>query len=370
MDKISVKTKPAYIIDLEAGLLQRPAKPLKLRPQRACIISDPSIFEMYSQSLSARLKAWGIKDIGSILIPAGESSKNLGEVSKVYDALAAGRYERNDLLVALGGGVIGDISGFVAATYLRGLPYIQVPTTLVAQVDSSIGGKTGVDHVRGKNLIGAFYQPYAVWIDPQVLRTLPLNQRRSGLAEVVKYGIIADSGFFELLEDHAEDLIHGVIRDSDWPLWTKLIKRCCQIKAKIVKEDEKEITGKRAMLNYGHTFGHAFETLYHYENILHGEAVAVGMRAAARLSKNMGWLSAKDLDRIENLLDRLGLPSEVKKLDVDQVLATMASDKKVSGGKLRLVLPKKIGNVVLTDEVPAAVLREAIASVVSAKVLV
>ena len=368
MVSIRVDVAPSYTIHIEPGLLEQRLNLGGAANRQVCVVSDPSIFGIYGKTLQAALGA-GVR-FWSCQIPSGESSKTLDVVSRVYNALAEQRFERGDVLLALGGGVVGDVTGFVASTYLRGVPYVQVPTTLLAQVDSSVGGKTGVDHPAGKNLIGAFYQPSAVWIDPHVLRTLPLNQRRSGLAEVVKYGVIADAELFAYLEENVGVLGHDVVRDEDWPVWTHVIQRCCDIKAQIVKEDEKETTGRRAILNFGHTFGHAFENLYGYEHLLHGEAIAVGMRAAGRLTRAIGLWPQDSLERMESLFDQLGLPSQVKALDIAKILRVMQSDKKVQSGKVRLVLPTRIGEASLRGDVDPAQIRAALASVVGDAALV
>jgi 3-dehydroquinate synthase len=247
-------------------------------------------------------------------------------------------------IVALGGGVIGDITGFVAATYLRGVPYVQVPTTLLAQVDSSVGGKTAVNHPRGKNLIGAFYQPKAVFIDPDVLKTLDVRELRAGLAEVVKYGIIRDEDFFRFLEDNPKDLL-----DLKDPL-VRAIERSCEIKAQVVAEDETE-KGLRSILNFGHTFGHAIEAVTGYRRLKHGEAISMGMVMAASFSLKLGLCDSTVVSRITNILETLGLPVEVPDLAPDAIIEAMLVDKKVLSGRMRFVLVRDIGNVVL-NEVP------------------
>ena len=347
---VAVRTKPTYTIHIEPALFDRTMLTPAIKPRQICIFSDPTVFGIYGSKLAAVLQSSYHCPVESHLIESGETNKNLVSVAYAYNHLADLRFERGDLMVALGGGVIGDLAGFVAATYLRGVPYVQVPTTLLAQVDSSVGGKTGVDHPLGKNLIGAFYQPRAVWIDPHVLRTLPLNQRRAGLAEVVKYGVIADQAFFEFLENQVAVLRRDVIRDEDWPVWNEVIARCCQIKADVVASDEKEITGHRAILNFGHTFGHAFETVTRYSSLLHGEAVAAGMRAAGRMACALGLWSAQEVDRVEQLLDALELKVALPPLEPSAVLDAMRSDKKVRAGKLHMVLPQAIGKVCVTSD--------------------
>jgi 3-dehydroquinate synthase len=272
-------------------------------------------------------------------IPDGERFKTLSSVKKLYDRLIAHRFERNSFLIALGGGVIGDIAGFTAATYLRGIPLIQVPTTVVAQVDASIGGKTGVDHPSGKNLIGAFYQPRMVYIDPSVLTTLSDREYRSGLAEVVKYGIILDGDFFSRLEKEADRIL---ARNPGSLL--EVVNRCCELKAGVVQEDERE-GGLRRILNFGHTIGHAIETMGRYRRHLHGEAVSIGMVCAARIGLLLGLCSDSDVERISALLIRFGLPVSLPKISPADLLRIVALDKKMAAGKIHFVLPERVGKV-------------------------
>ncbi|MBI4716155.1 MAG: 3-dehydroquinate synthase, partial [Nitrospirae bacterium] len=287
-----------------------------------------------------------------LTLPSGERYKTLRTVSRIYDFLVKERFERTSPLLALGGGVIGDMVGFAASTYLRGVPYIQVPTTLLAQVDSSVGGKTGVDHPLGKNLIGAFYQPRLVWIDVETLSTLPPREVRAGLAEVVKYGVIADPQLFEYLERHAEDLLN--LRPERV---IHVIARSCRIKAAVVGQDERE-SGLRAILNFGHTFGHAIETLTGYRAFRHGEAVAVGMVCAARLAHRLGMCSPDVAARMETLLTRLGLPTRFPTIPFSPFYQTLQRDKKVVGETLRFVLPLRIGEVRMIEISDKKVLKE------------
>ncbi len=305
---------------------------------RVAIVTDPKIDGFYGGRVRKALKKSGFKCL-MIRIPAGERYKTLKQIKRIYDSLIQNRFERSDLLIALGGGVIGDMTGFAAATYLRGVSFIQCPTTVVAQVDASIGGKTGVDHPQGKNLIGAFHQPRFVCSDPAVLRTLQKREYRSGLAEVVKYGVISDEGFFQYLEKHS-----AAIRDLDLEKVTHCIHRASKMKAEIVKADERE-SGLRKILNYGHTIGHAVETLTGYSKVKHGEAVAMGMVAASRLAVELGLLHAADVQRQVVLLEAFALPTRLPDLDPGDVLEVMAGDKKVVGGEIYFVLPKKIGSV-------------------------
>jgi 3-dehydroquinate synthase len=272
--------------------------------------------------------------------------------SSLYDWLQGLTADRNSLIVAAGGGVIGDLAGFVAATYARGLPLFMVPTTLLAMVDSSVGGKVGVNHSRAKNLIGAFHQPVGVWIDTATLDTLPDREYRSGLAEVVKYGVALDADFFASLEEDAAALLHRQPQAV-----SRVVAHCCRLKADVVERDERELTGLRAVLNYGHTFAHAFETAAGYGGWLHGEAVAAGMVCASRLALRRSLVPAALVDRQRDLLRRFGLPAAPQNWPVDELLAAMRSDKKSLAGRLRFVLPRRLGEVALFDDVPEADVR-------------
>jgi 3-dehydroquinate synthase len=279
------------------------------------------------------------------LLPAGEMHKSLATASYLYDRLAEVQADRQTLVVPVGGGVLGDLAGFVAATFARGLPLLMVPTTLLAMVDSSVGGKVGVNLPRAKNLVGAFHQPVGVWIDTDVLRTLPEREYRSGLAEVVKYGVILDAAFFAWLEEKS-----GAILEREPEAVRTMVARCCQLKADIVERDEREETGLRVVLNYGHTFAHAFETVGGYGAWLHGEAVAAGMVCASRLAQNCGLIEAATTERQIRLLRTFGLPVAPLRWPIDELIATMRSDKKAVAGRLRFVLPYRLGEVRL-DEV-------------------
>ncbi|MFQ5736629.1 MAG: 3-dehydroquinate synthase [Thermodesulfobacteriota bacterium] len=309
---------------------------------KAALVTNPTVWELYGERVVKGLVAAGLAPV-VIKVPDGEEYKNLAEASAVYDALIENRMERNSPIIALGGGVIGDLAGFVAATYLRGVPYIQVPTTLLAQVDSSVGGKTAVNHPRGKNLIGAFYQPRAVLIDPWTLHTLEPRELKAGLAEVVKYGVIWDSEFFGFLEASHEALLKPGSDEL-----TRAIERSCEIKAEVVGNDETE-QGLRAILNYGHTFGHAIESLAGYGTYKHGEAVAMGMAMAAEFSTILGLCGVRDEDRIKGLLRSLGLPVEQPGLPGTAFIESMRLDKKVSDGKLRFVLATEVGHVEIKE---------------------
>ncbi|MBL8251008.1 MAG: 3-dehydroquinate synthase, partial [Candidatus Competibacter sp.] len=292
-------------------------------------------------------------NVAELVLPDGEQHKTLATLDAIFSALLERRFDRHCTLVALGGGVIGDMVGFAAACYQRGVHFIQIPTTLLAQVDSSVGGKTAVNHPLGKNMIGAFYQPLCVLADTDTLATLPARELSAGLAEVIKYGLIRDPPFLEWLERHIEDLL---ARDAG--ALTHAIERSCRNKAEIVAADERE-TGERALLNLGHTFGHAIETGMGYGQWLHGEAVAVGINLAAELSARLGWLSEPDVFRIRALLARAGLPLEPPpELSADDFLRLMAVDKKVKDGQLRLILLRQLGQGVIAEQVDARLLRE------------
>ena len=311
---------------------------------KICIVTNPKINKLYGRKITESLKKAGFLPL-TIMIPDGERYKNLKTVSDIYDKLISYKIERSSSLIALGGGVIGDITGFAAATFLRGIPYIQVPTTLLAQVDSSVGGKTGVDHKKGKNLIGAFYQPRVVLIDTNSLQSLPKREFLAGMGEVVKYGVIADEDFLNYLEENLSDIL---ALKKEKLLY--IIKRSCEIKARIVEEDEKEVTGKRAILNFGHTFGHAIETITGYKKYKHGEAVAIGMVMAAKFAFQMSICDVHVYLRIKRLLNRIGLPTEIQKLNSKEALKIMELDKKVSEGKIRFILPKRIGEVITLSD--------------------
>ena len=303
------------------------------------------------------MTAAGIPPLATITVPDGEEVKTLATVERIYNGLLDAGAERSTAIFALGGGVVGDMAGFAAATYLRGVPFVQVPTTLLAQVDASVGGKTGVNLPRGKNLVGAFYQPEAVLVDTATLGTLPERELRAGLAEVIKYGLIRDPGFFGWLEHHLQALLD---REPD-PL-AEAIRRSCRNKAEVVADDERE-NGQRALLNLGHTFAHAIEAGTGYSPWLHGEAVAVGLVMAAEASWRLGRLSEADRDRTRALVEQAGLPTwGPSDLPVDRYLALMAVDKKVAEGRVRFVLLDAVGEALVTDDVPEEVLRDAIAA--------
>ena len=304
------------------------------------VVTDRHVAGRYLQGTLRSLFKTGY-DPTPIILPPGERTKTLGTIAKILDALARHKFERQSLLLALGGGVIGDLTGFAAAIYQRGIPFVQVPTTLVAQVDSSVGGKTGVDHRLGKNLIGAFYQPRAVLIDPLTLRTLPRREWIAGLAEVIKYGIIADEEFFAFLERE----IPALLRLDEEPV-LYAIKRSCEIKAQVVAADERE-SNRRRILNYGHTIGHALESLAGYRGLIHGEAVGIGLVQEADLACHMGLCGREVVERISSLVQRAGLSEHVSQASFTPLWDAMQHDKKVIGGRVIGVWPVRIGEVVI-----------------------
>lgn len=335
-----------YPILIESGLWQRQEIWQQYLPQRqVCIVSNTTVAPLYLAQVKA---AFGDKQVIEVLIPDGEQHKNLEQYAHVLDALIANRFGRDAAILALGGGVVGDLAGFAAASYQRGMAFVQCPTTLLAQVDSSVGGKTGVNHPLGKNMIGAFHQPQAVLIDIDCLNTLPPREFSAGLAEVIKYGLINDLSFFEWLENNIAALMA-----KDKALLIEAIAHCCQNKAEVVCADEKE-QGLRALLNLGHTFGHALESLSAYRLWKHGEAVAIGMRMAAELAHLRGELTAAELQRIMALLQAAGLPSDMGgALSAAAVYDAMFLDKKVRAGKLRLIAISRLGECRIADDIPA-----------------
>jgi 3-dehydroquinate synthase len=321
----------------------------------AFIVTDEHVLE-HADKVAASLRESGF-ETPIVSLPSGEAQKSLSMASYLYDRLAEARADRRTLVAAVGGGVIGDLAGFAAATWNRGLPLLMVPTTLLAMVDSSVGGKVGVNHPRGKNLIGAFHQPVGVWIDTAFLNTLPDREYRSGLAEVVKYGVILDADFFAYLEQHAAAILN---REPECVRF--IVARSCRLKADVVERDEREETGLRAVLNYGHTFAHAFETVGGYGTWLHGEAVAAGMVCASRLAQRRGLISADITERQKVLLHQFGLPIAPEPWPVEELISAMRSDKKNVAGRLRFVLPRRLGDVALFDDVPEDDVRSVLTS--------
>jgi 3-dehydroquinate synthase len=347
----------AYDIHIGPDLLARSALIVdRLPSQRAAIVSNTVVAPLYLAKLTAPLRTAGIR-VTEIVLPDGEKHKNWETLNTIFDALLADRCDRTTTIIALGGGVVGDLAGFAAATYQRGVPFIQVPTTVLAQVDSSVGGKTGINHPRGKNMIGAFWQPKLVVADTDTLATLPERELSAGMAEVIKYGLIRDLPFLDWLEANIGRLM---AREPDALAYA--IERSCANKAEVVAGDERE-TAKdngRALLNLGHTFGHAIETGAGYGTWLHGEAVAAGTVMAAELSRRLGWLAASDVARVRDLLVRAGLPVRGAALGADRYLDLMGHDKKVIAGQLRLVLLKRLGEAITWSDAATQDIRAAI----------
>ena len=339
--------KRSYPIHIGRGLITDASLILPhLKRRHAAIVTNTTVAPLYLAQLSDALQAAGVQVI-PIILPDGEAYKNSDTLNSIYDALLQNRCERSTTLIALGGGVIGDLTGYAAATFLRGVPFIQIPTTLLSQVDSSVGGKTGINHPLGKNMIGAFYQPQLVLADIDTLQTLPPREFSAGVAEVIKYGLIRDAHFFDWLEHQMPQLMQ-----LDEAVLSEAIYRSCQNKADVVARDEHE-QGERALLNLGHTFGHAIENAMGYGVWLHGEAVAAGTMMAADLSQRMDWLSADDVARIKNSLLAANLPLIPPKLGTAKYLDLMGLDKKVENGKIRLVLQQGIGRAVITSDYDA-----------------
>lgn len=341
-----------YPIHIGEGLLDRvdlllPHLPVK----QAAVITNATIAPLYLERLSVALAAHGVSVI-PVILPDGESHKDWQTLNLIFDALLTHHCERKTMLIALGGGVIGDMTGFAAACYQRGAPFIQIPTTLLAQVDSSVGGKTAINHPQGKNMIGAFYQPRAVIADLSLLASLPDRELSAGLAEVIKYGLLGDAAFLAWLEDNVEHL-----RARNPGALQYAVRRSCEMKAEIVGQDEKE-QGVRALLNLGHTFGHAIEAGLGFGTWLHGEAVGAGMVLAAACSQALGWIDAQDVERVSDLVGRAGLPVQAPDLGLDAWLEHMSHDKKVSRGKIRFVLLQQLGRAVIEDSLPPSILRE------------
>jgi len=355
MEKIRVDlAERSYNIFIGTNSLDEIGDKLKLfeLSPRIAIVSNPTVFSLYGERVSDAVKKAGF-DLLTVMIPDGEEYKNLDTLKHIYDNLLKFKLDRKSALIALGGGVVGDITGFAASTYMRGLAYIQVPTTLLAQVDSSVGGKTGIDHELGKNMIGAFWQPGLVWIDVETLTTLPQRQLLAGLAEVIKYGVIYDEKLFVYLENERDKIIN---LDRDALIY--IIKRSCEIKAEVVSKDERE-AGLRAILNYGHTIGHAIETVTKYKRFLHGEAVAIGMNLEARLSKMLDLIDKDQVSRIKDLIESYGLPSEMPSdLNASSISLSMKLDKKAVAGELTFILPEKIGRAKIQKGIAEETIRE------------
>jgi 3-dehydroquinate synthase len=344
----------SYPIFIGAGLIAR-ADLLEshLSGRDVLVVSDTTVAPLYADDL---VESLGPRRCVKAILPSGEPNKTLASVARLIDVLVANHFARDCTVLALGGGVVGDMAGFAAASYQRGVAYIQVPTTLLAQVDSSVGGKTGVNHPGGKNLIGAFHQPSAVLIDIETLATLPQRELRAGLAEVIKYGLMCDVDFFTWLESHVDRLL---AREPE--ILVHAIRRSCEIKAQVVGRDEYE-QGERALLNLGHTFGHAIEAATGYSRWLHGEAVGVGLLIAVRLSRECGLMSAPDVERVQRLLERAGLPTDAREVTAADARAHMQMDKKVKGGRVRLIVPRTIGECFVSADYSDAALERTLAA--------
>jgi len=336
----------SYPISIGAGLLRQPSLLQAAVPASdVLLVSNTTVAPLYAKCVSNALEG---RNVVEVILPDGERHKSLGTVGRVFDVLVANRFGRDALVLALGGGVVGDLAGFVAACYQRGVDFVQLPTTLLAQVDSSVGGKTAVNHLSGKNLIGAFHQPRAVLADTEVLATLPERELQAGLAEVIKYALVCDPAFLLWLEHNIDAL-----RRRDSSALERAILRSCQIKAQIVARDERE-HGERALLNLGHTFAHAIEAATGYTEWLHGEAVGVGLLMAASLSQRLGRLEPADVERVAALLQRAGLRTTAPQIGATRAAEFMSLDKKVRSGRVRLVLLAKLGEACLSDDYPDA----------------
>ncbi len=330
----------------------RIAQQLKLT--HAIVITDDNVETPHAIAVAESL-ADAEASVDLMVIEAGETSKSASMADTLWNQLLEANADRKTVIVAVGGGVIGDLAGFIAATYTRGLRFVQVPTTLLAQVDSSVGGKVAINLPGAKNMVGAFWQPSGVIIDTRVLASLPQREYQAGLGEVIKYGVIEDAEFFAYLEQNVDAIL---AREDE--VLRYLVARCCQLKAKVVEQDEREESGRRAILNYGHTFGHALEAATRYTQLLHGEAVAIGMLCASRLAESLGLVDAALTNRQRQLLTKFALPVDVPAVDFDVVMEAMQQDKKVAHGKLRLVLPTRMGHVDLRDGVSEDLIRAAI----------
>lgn len=345
-----------YTVEIAPGLLRASERLLPFLSSPQIVILTHPILLPYAETLSAGLQGQGVQ-VNCITIPPGERHKSLRQAEKLYHRLIGLNADRKTCLIALGGGVIGDLGGFVASTYMRGIPLIQVPTSLLAQVDSSVGGKTGVDLQGGKNLAGTFYQPRHVLIDPEVLLSLPVRQWRNGMAEVLKYGITLDPALWKRLQ--IQQGFRPTRRNPKRMMdWIPVIGKCVQLKAQVVREDEKDLTGRRAILNFGHTVGHAIETVLGYRSWLHGEAVAAGMIVEAEIGRRLGVTQDAPVEDLTNTLRRYGLPVRLPVLPADDLLQAMQRDKKTTGGQLNMVLLRSVGKAELVSNIPPALVKE------------
>ncbi|BCB97139.1 3-dehydroquinate synthase [Dissulfurispira thermophila] len=345
----------SYDIVIDSEILSNIGERIKVFGfSKVAVVSNPTVFDLYGDIVIDSIKNAGF-EVFNVIIPDGEEYKNFNQTYQILTELLKNKLDRYSGLIALGGGVIGDITGFVASIYMRGIHFIQIPTTLLSQVDSSVGGKTGVNHELGKNMIGTFYQPRLVWIDIDTLKTLPKREILCGIAEIIKYGVIWDERLFEFLV-HNRDSILMLDREH----LMLIIRRSCEIKAEVVSADERE-TGLRAILNYGHTIGHAVETETGYKRFLHGEAVAIGMNIEAKIAELMGFLNKRDAIRIKSVIDSYGLPSELPKdIDLDRLVLHMKLDKKVEAGEMKFIIPEGIGKVKIQRDVSIKVIRKAL----------
>jgi 3-dehydroquinate synthase len=346
----------SYDIEIGSGNLARAGRFLteRAKVRQAIVFTDENVQDPHAITVAESLVKKAI-DVAIVAIKPGEASKSVEVAAGLWQGLFDLDADRQTVVVAVGGGVVGDLAGFVAATYARGLRFLQVPTSLLAQVDSSVGGKVGVNLPQAKNMVGAFFQPLGVLIDTDTLDTLPDRELRSGLGEAIKYGVILDAELFAYLEAHAAELVQ---RRTE-PM-AHVVSRCCRLKADVVQRDEREESGLRAVLNYGHTFGHALETLTGYAQWLHGEAVAIGMMCAARLANRLGRVDSGFVQRQQSLLQAVRLPTELPELDGEEFLAAMRHDKKTRDGRLRLVLPTRLGAVELVDDVDPETVRSVV----------
>lgn len=346
--------RQSYAIHIGTAILDRlvTISASQAGAQHAVLVTDSNVKSLHADSVADSLREAGLR-VDVLVIEPGESSKSLGVAGQLWEDLLATGADRTSLVVAVGGGVVGDLAGFVAATYARGIQFLQVPTTLLAQVDSSVGGKVGINLPAAKNMVGAFWQPAGVICDTQTLSSLPDRQFSAGLAEVVKYGVILDESFFAELEDNAD-----AIWSREATILRRVVARCCELKAEVVGQDERETSGLRAVLNYGHTFCHAIESLTGYGQFLHGEAVSIGMLCASRLAVSMGRIDSALTDRQQQLLTRFHLPVAMPSLDPDQMIEAMQHDKKSQHGRLRFVLPCQLGRVELVEDVDLDLVRQ------------
>lgn len=364
MSKVHIDLKErSYDIIIGSGILEELGREMRdlNNFDKVYIITDPLVNDLYGNDVRSSIRSRGF-EVETIEVPRGERYKSLKQAERLYNKLVELGAHRDSLIVSLGGGVIGDLAGFVAATYMRGTALVQVPTTLLAQVDSSVGGKTSVNHPKCKNLIGVFYQPKLVFIDVDTLTTLPERELRTGLAEVIKYGVIEDVDFFKFLETNAHHLNTKAFEDNDalraaLKLWQTIVTESCKIKTNVVVSDEQE-RRFRMVLNFGHTIGHAIETQTKYKEYNHGEAIAVGMVAEAMIANALRMLDKDQVSRIKELLEKIGLPTATERLSTKKIIKTMAIDKKVRRGRIQFVLPRKIGKVEIKANVPLKTVRK------------